>query len=100
MKAAVSARLADAGRERSARRSPLASVIFSTRRERPVTSATASWPKRWTIWSRADCTGGKEPSLWIRASRFATASWQSTGLRSASNTGRDMTLPSSSVKGS
>ena len=54
MKAAVSARLAEAGRLRSARRSPRASEIFSTRRDRPVTSATASCPKRCTIWSRAE----------------------------------------------
>ena len=71
MKAAVSARLAEAGRERRARRSPLASSIRSTRRERPVISATASCPKRWTIWSSADCTGGSAPSFWISASRLA-----------------------------
>ena len=42
MKAAVSARLAEVGRLRSARRSPDESVTRKTRRERPVTSATAS----------------------------------------------------------
>ena len=100
MKAAVSARLADAGRERSARRSPRASEILSTRRERPVTSATASCPKCCTIWSSADGTGGSAASFSISASRRATASWQSTGLPSASNTGRENRLPLSSVNGS
>ena len=100
MKAAVSARLADAGRERSAKRSPRASEILSTRRDRPVTSATASSPKCWTIWSSADGTGGNAASFSIRASRRATASWQSTGLPSPSNTGRENRLPSSSVNGS
>ena len=33
------------------------------RRERPVTSATMSVPKRWTIWSSAPCTGGKRRQL-------------------------------------
>ena len=32
------------------------------RRERPVTSATMSAPKRWTIWSSAPCTGGNDAS--------------------------------------
>ena len=100
MKAAVSARLEEAGRLRSARRSPLASAIFNTRRDRPVTSATASWPNRCTIWSSADCTGGSAASFSISASRRATASRQRTGLPSSSNTGRDMRLPSSSVNGS
>ena len=100
MKAAVSARLADAGRERSARRSPRASEILSTRRDRPVTSATASCPKCCTIWSSADGTGGSAASFSISASRRATASWQSTGLPSPSNTGRENRLPLSSVNGS
>ena len=100
MKDAVSARLAEAGRLRSARRSPCASVIFSTRRERPVTSATASCPKCCTIWSSADGTGGSEASFSISASRRAMASWQSTGFPSPSKTGRDRTLSLSSVKGS
>ena len=46
-----------------------------TRRERPVTSATASPPKRWRIWSSAACTGGNAASFSINASRAATASW-------------------------
>ena len=71
MNAAVSARLADAGRLRSARRSPRASVIFSTRRDRPVTSATASCPKCCTIWSSADGTGGNDASFSMSASRRA-----------------------------
>ena len=100
MKAAVSARLADAGRLRSARRSPRASAIRSTRRDRPVTSATASCPKCCTIWSSADGTGGSAASFSISASRRATASWQSTGLPSPSNTGRENRLPLSSVNGS
>ena len=33
------------------------------RRERPVTSATMSVPKRWTIWSSAPWTGGKRGEL-------------------------------------
>ena len=69
MKAAVSARLAEAGRLRSARRSPDESAMRSTRRERPVTSATASPPKRWRIWSNAACTGGNAASFSINASR-------------------------------
>ena len=45
MNAAVSARLAEAGRLRSARRSPRASAIFSTRRERPVISSDGLVPE-------------------------------------------------------
>ena len=74
------ARLAEAGRLRSAKRSPLASEILNTRRDRPVTSATASCPKCCTIWSSADGTGGRAASFSISASRRATASWQSTGI--------------------
>ena len=37
------------------------------RRERPVTSATMSVPKRWTIWSSAPCTGGSDASCSISA---------------------------------
>ena len=72
MKAAVSARLAEAGWLRSARRSPDASAIRKTRRERPVTSATASPPKRCRIWSSAACTGGNAASFSINASLAAT----------------------------
>ena len=100
MKAAVSARLAEAGRLRSASRSPLASVILSTRRDRPVTSATVSCPNCCTIWSSAVGTGGKAASFSISASRCASASRQMTGLPSASVAGRLIRLPSSSVKGS
>ena len=38
----------------------------STRRDRPVTSATASPPKRCRIWSSAACTGGKAASFSIK----------------------------------
>ena len=100
MKAAVSARLAEAGRLRSASRSPLASVILSTRRDRPVTSATASCPNRCTIWSSAVGTGGKAASFSISASRRSSASRQITGLPSVSLAGRLRRLPPSSVNGS
>ena len=64
-----------------------ASVILSTRRERPVTSATASCPKCWTTWSRAEGTGGREASFSSSASRCASASWHRTGWPSASRPG-------------
>jgi hypothetical protein len=69
------------------------------RRERPVTSATMSVPKRWTIWSSAPGTGGSEASRSISSSRRATASRLSTGWPSRV-TGREERLPSLSVKGS
>ena len=56
-------------------RSPLRTM----RRERPVTSATMSVPKRWTIWSSAPGTGGSDASFSITRSRRATASRLSTG---------------------
>ena len=37
------------------------------RRERPVTSATMSVPKRCTIWSSAPCTGGQRRQLFDQA---------------------------------
>ena len=75
MKAAVSARLAEAARFSTISRSPLR----TTRRERPVTSATMSVPKRWTIWSSAPGTGGSEASFSIKRSRRARALRLSTG---------------------
>ena len=74
-------------------------VLRTMRRERPVTSATMSVPKRWTIWSSAPCTGGSEARFSIRRSRRATASRHCTGWPSR-NTGREDRLPSPSVKGS
>ena len=77
--------LGEVGRRRPrAQRQTLAacaSVILSTRRERPVTSATASCPKCCTIWSSADGTGGRAASFSISASRLGdSASWQMHGV--------------------
>ena len=68
MSAAVSARLEEAGRERSARRSPFASAILGARCDRPATSVTASRPNRCMIWSRTVGTGSRAPSFPISAS--------------------------------
>ena len=38
---------------------------LTIRRERPVTSATRSVPKRCRIWSSAPCTGGNGWSVWL-----------------------------------
>jgi molybdenum-dependent DNA-binding transcriptional regulator ModE len=65
--------------------------LRTTRRERPVTSATRSVPKRWTIWSSAPGTGGSEASRSISSLRRATASRLSTGWPSR-KTGRDERL--------
>ena len=73
--------------------------LRTMRRERPVTSATRSVPKRCTIWSSAPCTGGSAASCSIMRSRRSTASRHCTGWPSR-KTGRDDRLPSSSVKGS
>ena len=59
MKACASARLAEPARFSTQSRSPLRTM----RRERPVTSATISVPKRCTIWSSAPCTGGERCEL-------------------------------------
>ena len=59
MKAAVSAKFAEAGRVSMHRRSWRRTM----RRERPVTSATRSVPKRCRIWSSAPCTGGKRGEM-------------------------------------
>ena len=72
----------------------------STRRERPVTSATSASPKWWRIWSNAAGTGGSAASFSMSASRAASASCESTGWPSGPVTGRDSRFPSSSVKGS
>ncbi len=76
MKAAVSARLAEGARFSAAKRSPVASApdFLTMRRDRPVTSATMSVPKRWTIWSSAPGTGGNDARCSINSSRRATAS--------------------------
>src|SRR3546814_2953495 len=52
MKACVSARLADPARLSTRR----ISAYRTMRRERPVTSATISVPKRWTIWRSEEHT--------------------------------------------
>ena len=97
MNAWVSWRFALAGRLRTARRSPRpSSEIRSTRRDRPVTSATSSCPKWWRIWSRAAPIGGMLASFSTRASRRSTASWDRTGLPFWSRAGRVWRLPSSS----
>ena len=54
-------------------------VLRTIRRDRPVTSATMSVPKRCTIWSSAPCTGGSDASFSISRSRRATASRHWTG---------------------
>ena len=53
--------------------------LRTMRRERPVTSATISVPKRCTIWSSAPCTGGKAARRSIMRSRRSTASRHCTG---------------------
>ena len=63
MKAAVSARLAEPARLSTTSRAAGPSPLRTMRRERPVTSATRSVPKRWTIWSSAPGTGGKRGQL-------------------------------------
>ena len=57
---------------------------LTMRRERPVTSATRSVPKRCKIWSSAPCTGGNDARCSIIRSRRSTASREITGLPSAS----------------
>ena len=57
---------------------------LTMRRERPVTSATSSVPKRCRIWSSAPCTGGNDARCSIMRSRRSTASREMTGLPSAS----------------
>ena len=54
-------------------------VLRTMRRERPVTSATMSVPKRCRIWSSAPCTGGSDARCSIRRSRRSTASRHCTG---------------------
>ena len=93
IKAAVSAKLALAGRLSTQSRSPPSPARRTIRRPRPVTSATISVPKRCNIWSRAPCTGGKDAKCSIIRSRRSSASREMTGLPSASQAGREMKVP-------
>jgi hypothetical protein len=63
---------------------PLSPFRRTMRRERPVTSATVSVPKRCNIWSSAPCTGGNDARCSIIRPRRSTASREISGLPSAS----------------
>jgi hypothetical protein len=74
----------------------LPSGKVTSRRVRPVISATASVPKREMIASSAGTIGGSAPSSSSVSALIRSASCECTGLPASSTIGRERSLPSSS----